>query len=779
MAEPVTIELRAEGVQEVKKALRSVADSFVEFDRKINRSTQASVKERVQLAKGEARAREAEAKQAAKQVGQIQLQELRGAQRVELEKVKSALKANRERERDAERSAKKQTDIADREAKKQTTIADREAKKQAQAWARQRDRIQTNSAIAAAKMITRDTAARQAARERFASTVGSQVVGSAGRALSTVGRVATGAVALGAGFTLADVAQRSIAAEQAAVALANSAYNPADPTTKRRDPQELLRKATGIEGATNFDRVDVLKGMQSYIALSSDASVLDAKNENALEIAKLAKATGTNVGDLFKTAGNLRVQNKTMDSSSQMNVLRAIVGQGKGGAVELDELAKVAGEITASSGQYAGDQSVNQRKLLGLSQIARRSADTAEAATAVRKLASDVSLHGDKMEAAGVKVKDKTGRGLMGPEDIIANLMEKTGGDTGKLHKLGIGERSMKIFDALKPVYNEAYDKAKGTDAQRRKAAGAAVRAEVVTSENAQYTKAHQEKELAEVMATKGERLGKAITDVKDQLDVILTPALERLATKLSDPKVQESITKLIAGLGQLAEWLINNPLKGLGAVVVGAVAKDLAGAGIGAAVKAAIASIIRGGGGGADLVPKVVPRGSGALATGAGAALGAAVGIYNTYETQSAEGEAMAGAKANVVPAAAELGMLTSKLRNSTASPDDIARGKALSAGLSSAVSEAKEAGGDSNVKGFALNMAATATGDAFGAQSAAARQSAATVTLMGGETERTVEAFVTALQQATTKLSAQNTNPRAANRNEAMSKSERGGAQ
>jgi hypothetical protein len=54
------------------------------------------------------------------------------------------------------------------------------------------------------------------------------------------------------------------------------------------------------------------------------------------------------------------------------------------------------------------------------------------------------------------------------------------------------------------------------------------------------------------------------------------------------------------------------NPFAGVGAVVAGSIAKELAGAAIGSAVKTAILKMLGGGGGGGDPVPKPTPGGRG-----------------------------------------------------------------------------------------------------------------------------------------------------------------------
>jgi hypothetical protein len=582
------VNFQVAGIQEIERAFGSILSSIEKLEKASARTTSSAAKDRIRTAQQEA---------AARMRHQDALSKL--AQRVEKDQTKAAERGAKAREKAdgaatkaAERNASAEAKAVQKSERDKTRAVEQES--------RRREGIVRRSSEAAGRLAKKladeeIAAAKRAAAER--TRVAKQLGGAAGRGAAGVmggaTRLAGAALALGGGFALADIAQATMGAETAAIQLANSAYT-GDKKSARRDPKVLLQQARMVQNSTNIDKTDILRGMQQYIALSSDSSILDSGNNTATEMAELAKATGTDFTALATTAGNLRVQNKNLKGPEMMNLLRGIIGQGKLGAVEISDLVQHAGTITATSGQYGGDQAENQRKLLGLAQIARKVSDPAEAATAVNKLATDVSSHAAKMESAGVTVRDKD-KNLIDPAQIIANLMEKTGGDVGQLQKLGIGERSMKLFNASKATYNEAYQAAKstkkGTEADWRSAGADAVRHEIGTLENAGYSKEDVAGDLALVKSGTEEKFNAAMLRLKDVVADRLAPNLERFANKLVEdlPKLEKFISKL----ADMGEWLASNPYKGVAAIVGLSVAKEIASAGIGMGIEKALSTSI------------------------------------------------------------------------------------------------------------------------------------------------------------------------------------------
>jgi hypothetical protein len=516
--------------------------------------------------------------------------------------------------REKERAEQKKTQLAEH--------AERERTRSAERWARQRERIQTNSAVAAGRAAVR--AAAQEARDverarttRFNSrrdivNRGTGIVGGSVRGLvGGAANLAGAAVALGGGFTLADTVQRSFGAESAAISLSNSAFLGKG---ARPSPDAILSRARGVAADTGIGKAELIEGWQSYVAKSSDFA---GGEKNLGDLAKLAKGSGSKFGDVMSAAGWLRTQNADMTPEEMMATMRNVVAQGKLGAVELPDLAQIAGKVTASSAMYgdtrsaaekasgANAQTVAQRKLLGLSQIAiKTSGSPEEAATSITRFGSDVLSHQKGLKKTfGLDVADaKTGL-LKDPAEVLAMMFTKAGGHLGKLGEMGLGDRSIKLAEALAPVYQTA-------EARKKGSGGDAIRAEVNKFTSVGYTPGQVNEDFAAVMAAKGERFGLAVESIKEVLEGKLTPYLSRLADRL--PELMPKIERIIDGAAKLADFFIENPFTGIGAIVLATITKDIVMAGIGGAVQAALVRLIAGsapglvGGGGASAVAGV-----------------------------------------------------------------------------------------------------------------------------------------------------------------------------
>jgi hypothetical protein len=583
-------------------------------------------------------------------------QEVRTEQRKEREKTRAleradqAVSKGRERRfRDLEKWANQEVRTEQRKEREKTRALERETANRERIEARavaKAERLAARAVAKAERLAAQEARARFRSRQAFGREVGSIAGRSVSGLVNGAGRLATTALTLGGAFSLADVAGRGMSAERAAIALSNSAYIPGE--NQRPDKGAILSRATSVQAATNIDKTDLIKGWQSYVAKSSDFS---GGGANLMEMAKLAKATGSDFQDVMGAAGMLRTQNKNMTPEQMMVTMRNIVGQSKLGAVEMPDLAAIAGKVTATSAMYAGSQTETQRKLLGLSQIAMKTAGSpAEAATAVSRFGADVGKHAlDLKKTFGVNATDEHGR-VKDPGEVLADMMEaahgnlttmgvgpKGGHGSGGIGHMGLGINSIKLAEALAPTYLEA-------EAQKKGSGRAAVLAEVRRNTGAGYSQEDINKDFAAVMQATGEKFDGAVNRIKEVIEGKLTPWLERLAARL--PELEPKIVRIINGLDQLFSWLVDNPWKGLGAIVAGTITKDLAAAGIGAAVNAALIRLMAGkvpvpGGGAPMPVPGATPA-PGALG---GAAIGGmlaagAVTLYEGKEAIDAAGE-------------------------------------------------------------------------------------------------------------------------------------------
>lgn len=656
----VRIDMQVGGIREVRSAFKSVRDSVSDLERQSMREAERAAKARAKATEREARQRIRDFEKAAKDQVKADASAAKQTERILKDATRAADRDARERVRIEER--------AQRDRVKAAKDASREMLRAEKAAAQESARTHRAAAQAAAKTEREATMrSRALGRDRM------DMVGAAGRgfrnAAGGIMRLAGATMAIGGGFAVADVVQRSLGSEAASIGLANSMYNPSDTTQRmvdgrRMSQAEYLRSrgmqrfsntelnslASRVQGASGVDKTELLQGWQSYVAKSADWSAFAGKEgeSNLVEMAKLAKATGSNMGEVMNAAGMLRMQNPNLDSGQLTSMMRDIVGQGKMGAVELSDLARVAGRVTASANMYGTGggvtQATNQRRLLGLTQVAMQTSGSAEdAATAVGRFASDVGRHAKENEARGLSVLADKERGtLKDPAEILAEYFRAAKGDLTKMGEgkgnLGLGAESMKLATAMSGTYSSAYEEAiaKGQKAdEANKTAAAAVKAEVSRYGSAGYSSEQIDADFKAVRAGNSERMGAAVQRITDVLETRAAPFIEKLADALerNGPKIEkflqsEDFDKLLSSLESVIKFFAEHPFAGLAGVVAASMAKEIAAAQLGKVIEEVIMRSAGGAGG------------AGGAAGSAGAA-GGGGGAFGTVARAAAVGTA------------------------------------------------------------------------------------------------------------------------------------------
>lgn len=564
MPPPIRVNFQVGGVASVDQALRSVEQSTA----RVEKISKRAYDDDVRAAKKASAEKEREFAKLGKWVEQQRMKELRDANKLATDELKVT-----------EKSAAAKLKAEEK-------------------WAAQRQQIQITSAKIAYRIaedevrdVERAEEKKNQVRQRFARGMGRTIGGSLTSLAGTAARVGGSLLALGGGFGIADAVQKQFSLEHEAALFSNQSST----TGQRVATKDIMAKARAVAMENGVDATDVARGMTGYFAKASDAPGAMA---NADLFAKLSKATGADMVQLATVAGQLKVQNPSLDDKQMRNMMLGIVGQTRHGAVDMVDLAAHVPVITGSAVMYGGDQALNQRKLIGLSQVAMRTAgDSAEAATAVQHFGLDVAGNADKMKKAGITVKDKNG-GLKDPSEIIADIMEKTHGDIGKIKDLGIGDRSIRLFTASLGTY-----KSGGRDA---------VAKDIAQFTNGGYDEKGLAADVANVQAGSGERFHKAVDRVSEIIQERLAPYLERFADRL--PELEPKIGAAIDAFQSIADAFIDHPIAGVGAIIALQVGKDVAAAQIGNVIAAGIARALG------------VSAGSGAAA-GAGSAAGGAGG--------------------------------------------------------------------------------------------------------------------------------------------------------
>lgn len=598
----------AGGIADVQKAFATIEQSVLRLEKIASTSASRETRARIAEAVKTSRKRDAVEQALTKDLEKAERDRLAAHVRAEREKIKATVSGTNERARALKNlvSETKATEQAITRVVKNEVAARVRADIDGQEKVRQR-------------------------RKDFAKTAGGFVGGSVSTTLGTIASVGGQALALGGGLSLGGAIQKGMSAETASVSLANSMFNPNDKEQQewlakngkggRFDANALLNVAKTAQASSGIDKSDLLAGFQSYMAKSGDWSFMttDAGKGTLKQLAELAKATDTDFGNVMNTAGSLKAQNAGLSPEEMMRTMYSIVGQGKTGSIEMSDVAKYGSTITAGAGKYQGDQSAAQQRLLGLVQISGRAASSgADASTAVARFGQDVSKKAEANEAAfkkeGFKVSDAKGQ-LMKPSEILEQYFRVTEGNTTKMGEgagnLGLGQESIKVAMGEAGIYQAATtraklkgdvdkdirarlglgDRTKFTDKEIAAIGGAAVRKDVEKLENATYDKGTIDRDLVEKQKTQAERFTRVVAQLSDTAEARALPFVERLATALE--KNAPNVDRFINGMSRIAEYVVENPLRGLGALVAGKVATDLASAGIGKAASAGIEAVL------------------------------------------------------------------------------------------------------------------------------------------------------------------------------------------
>lgn len=541
MPAPIKVNFQVGGVANVEQALRTVEQSTA----RVERAAKRAYDEDVRAAQKANAAKEREFAKLGKWVEQQRMKDLKDANRAALDDLKATEKTNAAKIKAEEKWANQRLQIQMTSAKMAYRLAEEEVRE-----------------------VERTEERKNQARARFARGMGRTIGGSLTSLAGTAARVGGSILALGGGFGIADAVNKQFSLEHEAALFSNQTSSS---TTGRVSTKEIADRARAIARAQGVDSTDVAKAMQAYYAKASDAPGAMAHAEL---FAQLSKATGSSMEDIATTAGALRVQNPHLDDKNMRAMLLNIVGQTRHGAVDMPDLVAHVPVITATAGAYQGDQMENQKRLIGLSQVAMRAVgDSAEAATATKHLALDVATHKDAMKKMGIETTGKDGR-LLDPATLIANIMDKTKGDIGKIHAAGIGDRSIALFLASQEAY--------------RTGGKEGVRKDIAQFTEGGYDEKGLAADVANMNAGSGERFHRAVARVSEILQERLTPYLERFADKL--PELEPKIEATIDAFQSITDAFIEHPIAGIGAIIALQVGKDIAAAQIGNVISAAIA---------------------------------------------------------------------------------------------------------------------------------------------------------------------------------------------
>lgn len=614
MANPVVVEFVLRGMPDIARAMKSVEQSAAASDRARERTAEKASKARTKLEEKEAKdklraqvkadadarrlldkqTREAEKAVKAKAKAEERLtreqgRELKERARAEEKEMRDMVRAAEKAANDKLRIQQKvDREIAkmDKDRAREKSRADKERNRENEKLLREGQRLEEKTHREQTRAIQKRDKEKDKSRERFNRAIGGAMMGAANTAIGAVGTAAGMVSQLGGGFSIADSVDREAKLERASMMFSNAAYQG---TGERMNAKDISKqaKAAAILTGTNAD--ELLEGANAFGAKTGNyAAGLERMNF----FGKVAKVTGASVEDVTKTAGILAVQNKQLglDPKALEQLTLQTVRQGQLGSIEYSDLAGIAGGITKSAVDYKGGQTENQGKLLGLAQIAMRTAgkDPRAAATMLSNISSDARKHSDAMaEVLGKDIFDeKTGQITKGPEEFLAHVMDKTGGNLMKIQEMGFGKPSMQMFQALAPVFNDAEAKKKGSGKQ-------AVLDDIREVSVGAMPMSELEENLKNILSTSSEQFDAAMRDLRTTVGQELLPEFVKMVPVLRE--LMPVVKSLLVGFTGLADWATKNPLSGLATLLGAAFTKELASAGVAAALQGGVATGLAG----------------------------------------------------------------------------------------------------------------------------------------------------------------------------------------
>jgi hypothetical protein len=405
--------------------------------------------------------------------------------------------------------------------------------------------------------------------------------------LSIGGRVA-GDIARGIGVdtSATGAIQSARQAQSAATTLSSNAIVADDPRNADRVPASKLTSEARATGSKyGFTTAQGIAGLDAYSKRTGD---LQTGRDLFEGVTRIAAATGSDLEELFGTAGELANQLTDVapeeKSGAILELIKAFAGQSKLGAVELPDLAKYGARMFSTAGLYEGDRIENIKSLGALTQASRAfgGSDTAAmGATSTARLATTFKTTARAKEferLTGKSVFGETGK-VRDPIELIKEAVVATKGKPLDWNKIFMNVMAERAAGGFASKFRDAYDKTSGTDEQRT-AAGTQAMDDFM---EAMQKAALKEDQIAENIAERQKtvdalsiRINNSLEEVAEGFLVKFTPALEQATPALLE---------LAKVLGTVATWVLENPKVAIASALGAAIAR----AGIETVLRAAI----------------------------------------------------------------------------------------------------------------------------------------------------------------------------------------------
>jgi hypothetical protein len=476
------------------------------------------------------------------------------------------------------------------------------------------------------------------ANRSFKGALGTGVTGSIGK-LAAVGTAGAAMIGVGGSALAAQAVHQTLKLDEQVRRLVIAGRGQGE---SGLDPEALRKQVVSTGLNTGMAPEQVAAGLQTFVNRTGD---LPTAIKNMTTFATVAQATGSSIEDVAGSAADLMQKFDINSVEGMADAFSVLVAQGKKGAFELKDMAANFPEMAAAA-QRAGMKGIEGMKTLGgLAQLARTSTGSgAEASTAVQMMLTQIIADSDKLgsgEALGGKKVNifsgttKDGRpdatsALRAVPEVLADIISQSGGNLQQLQDV-FDVRGIRAVSPMVSRFRDAKAAATAggaSEADATAAGRAAILAQIAESANVQSNYSEIQRDAADVQKATSIKLEVALEELRQAFAEELVPVVTDLA-----PRVRElvpAIHTVTGALISLGQFLADNPLMGLGAIIGTAVLVEIG--------KAQIAQAIQGN--------VISPLGALGLAAGVAASAVAAYAAYLEGKVQEGKQKAKDAAK-------------------------------------------------------------------------------------------------------------------------------------
>lgn len=421
---------------------RSLTEAFRPLIEAANRAK--AVVEKTSVSAGAARVRAAKGAVSAEEKEYAKL--VKATEKWRRDEVRAAEKAAKDRESAAEKASKREAALFERAAREKARANERAMAQ----MARDSERAAKQSAAFNATMAKGVSAA--------ARGVGGLAKAGLGAAMGIAGDIARGA---GVETSFGAMVSKNFELESKAQDLANAGFMAGDARNGMRvDRNDLVKQAFSVGKTTGMDANDAIEGLGQFVGKTGDL----ATGRDILEqMAKLSRATGTNLSDMTSAAGDVATALGDIPNKGQAinQIMSSFAAQGKLGAVEIKDLAVQMAKLAASAPQFEGSVSDNLAMMGALAQEARQRGGAAAPGQAATSVAAFVSMlktpkRAEEFEkATGKKVFNERGM-LRNPQEIILDALRAKGMDPTGFKTIFQNVQGGRAVDGFANIYRQA-----------------------------------------------------------------------------------------------------------------------------------------------------------------------------------------------------------------------------------------------------------------------------------------------------------------------------------